>query len=118
MINLASKGQKFKQWTAEEKFNIIKPALDMQKSTHDITRETGLNNGMINNWIKKYRDNGIEGLKKMKKPGNPLVKYSRKKTLTKEEQLEYENMKLRIENELLKKGYLMKGDGTIVKFMK
>ena len=118
MINLASKGQKFKQWTAEEKFNIIKPALDMHKSTHDITRETGLNNGMINNWIKKYRDNGIEGLKNMKKPGNPLVKYSRKKTLTKEEQLEYENMKLRIENELLKKGYLMKGDGTIVKFMK
>ena len=28
---------------------------------------------------------------------------------SKEEQLEYENMKLRIENELLKKGYLMKG---------
>jgi hypothetical protein len=30
----------------------------------------------------------------------------------------YENMKLRIENELLKKGYLMKGDGTIVKYTK
>jgi hypothetical protein len=27
-------------------------------------------------------------------------------------------MKLRIENELLKKGCLMKGDGTIVKFTK
>ena len=38
--------------------------------------------------------------------------------LTKEEHLEYENMKLRIENELLKKGYLMKGDGTIVKYTK
>ena len=46
------------------------------------------------------------------------MKYSRRKKLTKEEQLEYENMKLRIENELLKKGYLMKGDGTIVRFMK
>ena len=115
---MASKGQKFKQWTAEEKFNIIKPALDMQKSTHDITRETGLNNGMINNWIKKYREKGMEGLINKKKPGNPLSKYSRRKSLTKEEQLEYENMKLRIENELLKKGYLMKGDGTIVKFTK
>ena len=59
---MASKGQKHKKWTAEEKFNIIKPTLDMQKSTHGITRETGLNNGMINNWIKKYRENGIEGL--------------------------------------------------------
>jgi hypothetical protein len=47
-----------------------------------------------------------------------VVEYQNKKCLTKEEQLEYENMKLRIENELLKKGFLMKGDGTIVKFMK
>ena len=46
------------------------------------------------------------------------MKYSRKKSLTELEKLEYENMKLRIENELLKKGYLMKGDGTIVKYMK
>ena len=68
--------------------------------------------------IKKYRENGFEGLKNKKKPGNPLSRYSNKKNLTKEEKLEYENTKLRIENELLKKGYLMKGDGSIVKFMK
>lgn len=118
MIKLATKGQKFKHWTAEEKYKIIKSALDGEKSTHEITRETGIGNGMINNWIKKYRENGMEGLKNKKKPGNPLSKYQNKKNLTKEEQLEYENMKLRIENELLKKGYLMKGDGTIVKFTK
>lgn len=115
---MATKGQKYKQWTVDEKIKIITPALNMEKSTHDITRETGLSNGMINNWIKKYRENGIKGLENKKKPGNPLSKYSRKKKLTNEEQLEYENMKLRIENEILKKGYLMKGDGTIVKFMK
>ena len=61
---------------------------------------------------------GEDSLENQKKPGNPLCKYQNKKSLTKEEQLEYENMKLKIENELLKKGYLMKGDGTIVKFMK
>lgn len=44
------------------------------------------------------------------------MKYSRKKSLTELEKLEYENMKLRIENELLKKGYLMKGDGSLVTF--
>jgi hypothetical protein len=60
----------------------------------------------------------MEGLTNKKKPGNPLMKYSSKKKLTKEEQLEYENMKLRIENEMLKKGFLMKEDGTYVKFMK
>ena len=37
-----------------------------------------------------------------------------KKELTDIEKLQYENMKLRIENERLKKGYLVKGDGTVV----
>ena len=48
--------------------------------------------------------------------GNPLIKYSRRKELTQIEQLEYENMKLRIENERLKKGYILKGDGSVVIF--
>ena len=73
---------------------------------------------MIINWIKKYKEEGISGLENKKKPGNPLSKYSNKKNLSEIEKLEYENMKLKIENELLKKGYLMKGDGTIVKFTK
>ena len=112
------KGGSNRHWTAEEKYKIIKPALDFEKSTWDITRETGISNGMINVWIKKYRTYGYEGLVNKKKPGNPLSKYSNKRNLTKEEQLEYENMKLKIENTLLKKGYLMKGDGIIVKFTK
>ena len=43
---------------------------------------------------------GEDALINKRKPGNPLMKYSKRKTLTKEEQLEYENMKLRIKNEL------------------
>ncbi len=115
---MASKGQKFKHWTAEEKYRIIKPALEFEKSTWDITRETGLNNGMIINWIKKYRENGMDGLTSKKKPGNPLTKFSNKKSLMDIERLQYKNMKLRIENERLKKGYLMKGDGLVVMFKK
>ena len=115
---MAKKGQKYKNWTAEEKYKIIEPIINMEKSSAQITKETGINNGLITAWVHKYREYGIEGLTNKKKPGNPMCKYSNKKNLTKEEKLEYENMKLRIENELLKKGYLMKGDGTIVKFMK
>ena len=115
---MASKGQKFKYWTDEEKYKIIKPALEFEKSTWDITRETGLSNGMINNWIKAYRENGMKGLTPKKKPGNPLSKYLSKKNLTEIEQLQYENMKLKIENERLKKGYLVKGDGSVVMFKK
>ena len=59
------------------------------------------------------------GLENKRKPGNPLAKiYSKKNFKNREEQLEYENMKLRIENERLKKGYLVKGDGSVVVFKK
>ena len=39
-----------------------------------------------------------------------------KKELTNIEKLEYENMKLKIENERLKKGYMVEEDGQIVIF--
>ena len=93
-------------------------ATTSEKESTKVSKETKINIGLIHLWINKYNDNGLNGLENKKKPGNPLCKYSNKKKLTKEEQLEYENMKLRIENEMLKKGYLVKGDGTIVKFMK
>lgn len=44
----------------------------------------------------------------VRKPGNPLAKYQRPKILTREEALEYENLKLRIEIERLKRGYTQK----------
>lgn len=63
---------------------------------------------------KKYLEQGENALENKKKPGNPLTKYSRRKELNELEKLEYENMKLRIENERLKKGYMMEGDGSVV----
>lgn len=113
---MAKKGQKFKTWKAEEKYKIIKPIIELEKSSAQVTKDTGISNGMITLWVHKYKEYGMEGLKNKKKTGNPLVRYADKKNLNKEEQLEYENMKLRIENELLKKGYLMEGDGTVVRF--
>jgi len=71
---------------------------------------------MYNNWLKKYLEFGELGLENKKKPGNPLSKYIHKKELTDIEKLEYENMKLRIENERLKKGYIVEGDGQVVIF--
>ena len=116
---MASKGQKFKHWSKEEKLRIVKKIVDGGKSSYEVAKEENIQStGMIRHWVKLYVEQGENALVNKKKPGNPLMKYSRRKILTKEEQLEYENMKLRIENELLKKEYLMKGDGTIVKFMK
>jgi len=77
-----------------------------------------ISNGMLRKWIKKYLEQGEESLENKRKPGNPLVKYCNKKNLSDMEKLEYENMKLRIENERLKKGYMMKGDGSFVMYKK
>ena len=112
------KGGKNKAHSKEEKLKYVKMVLDEGYSVWDIEKEYGISYSLTNLWVKKYIGYGENSLENQKKPSNPLMKYSSKKTLTKEEQLEYENMKLRIENELLKKEYIMKGDGTIVKFTK
>ena len=107
-----------RNWSKKEKMRIINRVINDGMSSKKVAKEEDISDGMLRNWIKKYLNQGEDALINKKKPGNPLAKYCNRKTLTKEEQLEYENMKLRIENELLKKGYLMKGDGSIVKFMK
>ena len=107
-----------RNWSKEEKLRIINKVLHDGKSSKSVAKEEDISDGMLRNWIIKYLNEGETALINKKKPGNPLAKYSNKKNLSKEKQLEYENIKLRIENELLKKGYLMKGDGSIVKFMK
>ena len=110
------KGGKNKYWSKEEKLKLVKEHVEQHVSTLEITKRENISNGMYNNWLKKYLELGEKGLENKKKPGNPLIKYSAKKNLTELEKLEYENMKLRIENERLKKGYLVEGDGQIVVF--
>ena len=110
------KGGKNKYWSKEEKLKLIKEHLDTNISTNEITTRENISNGMYNNWLKKYLEYGEKGLENEKKPGNPLAKYQSKKQLSNIEKLEYENMKLRIENERLKKGYIVEGDGQVVIF--
>jgi transposase-like protein len=99
------KGGKNKEWSSEEKHRIVMRVLNGEGSSYEIGKEENAYPGMIRNWIAAYKKNGIKGLKNKKKPGNPLVKFQARKELTELEKLQYENMKLRIENERLKKGY-------------
>ena len=103
-------------WSKEEKIKAVKRVLENHETGEDVRKELNINSGLLHAWIKKYLDNGEKGLENKIKPGNPLSKYMHKKELTDIEKLQYENMKLRIENERLKKGYLVKGDGQIVVF--
>ena len=99
------KGGKNREWSKEEKHRIIQRVLSGEKSRSEIIREEKISSSQLHYWIKAYDEKGIEGLENKRKPGNPLVKFQAKKTLTELEKLQYENMKLRIENERLKKGY-------------
>ena len=64
---------------------------------------------LLHTWMRKYRENGIDGLtsktgKSPIKPGNGLKGLHLKKCKTREEELELENLKLKIEVARLKKG--------------
>ena len=105
-------------WSKKSKLKIIKEVLN-GRSSNEVAKKYDISGGMLRTWIIKYREYGEEALANKKKPGNPMSKYYvTKKFKSREEELEYENMRLRIENERLKKGYLVKGDGSIVVFKK
>ncbi len=103
-------------WSKEEKLKAVKRVLDNHETAEDVRKELNINSGLLHAWIQKYLNAGEKGLVNKIKPGNPLAKYQSKKQLTDIEKLEYENMKLRIENERLKKGYWVEGDGQVVIF--
>ena len=112
------KGGKNNYHSQEEKIRIVKEMIEQNLSQWQASRKYGINQSILGRWRKDYLENGEKSLINKKKPGNPLCQYSNKKNLTETEKLQYEIMKLRIENERLKKGYLMKGDGSVVIFKK
>ncbi len=103
--------RKFTMRSPEEKEAII---LDYFSDHHASYRKTadkyGVDYSRFRRWIKKYREEGLEGLRsktgKVKNPrkGNPLCGLQRKKNKTREEELELENLKLKVEVARLKKG--------------
>ena len=111
--------RKFTMRSPEEKEAII---LEYFNDRHASYRKTadkyGVDYSRFRRWIKKYQEEGLEGLRsktgKVKNPGkgNPLCGLQRKKNKTREEELELENLKLKVEVARLKKGYQVKGVGS------
>lgn len=98
------KGGTNREWSKEQKLDVLNYFFDGHTWKETI-KQFNVSRSQIKKWLGKYKEQGIDGLQNKCKPGNPLVKYVNRKTLTDMEQLEYENMLLRIENERLKKGY-------------
>lgn len=104
-----TKGAKSKQpnryWSKDAKYEYVKLVIEGEMSMAQLSKDNGISRGMISTWVRLYQEGGIEALENKRKPGNPLSKYQNRKALTPLEELQYENMKLKIENERLKKGY-------------
>jgi len=92
-------------WSKEAKYEYVQLILSGEASMTQIGKDNDISVGQMSTWVKRYQEGGIEALENKRKPGNPLSKYQNKKELTELEQLQYENMKLKIENLRLKKGY-------------
>lgn len=106
------KGGKNKNYSTKEKLRIIKLYLEQHMSYRQIEKQEGINHSLIGAWVKKFLKYGEDGLINKKKTGNKFSAIYTSKSLTTEERLKLENMKLKIENERLKKGYHVKGVGA------
>ena len=104
------------KYKPEFKIQCVKEVLDEHISQKEVTRKYGLKTDKtIQRWIKRYQEHGERYFyeeHRGNKRGNPFAALHTSKSLSREERLEMENLKLRIENERLKKGYLVKGVGA------
>jgi transposase len=110
------KGGKNRTWTFEEKLQIVQRYLNEDISQPHLAKETGVGKGLIGNWVSKYMNEGEAGLMN-KKTGNRFSALHTSKSLSEVERLRLIVAKQEIEIERLKKGYLVKGDGTRKEFV-
>ena len=111
------KGGKNKRWSVEEKLRIVRRYFDERIGQNRLAAEEGISRGQVQSWISKYQKGGPESLKNMKKVGNRYSALHTSKSLSVEERQSLEILRLRAENERLKKGYTVKGVGADKEFV-
>lgn len=112
------KGGKNKKWSPEEKEKIVKRYFEGKISRRQLAKEEKVTDSMLHQWIKKYEDEGIEGLiAKTGKRGNAFAALHRSKDLPEIKRLQLQVAQLQVEVERLKKGYIVKGVGANKEFV-
>ena len=100
-----------KEWTAEERYEPVAKVLAGQSIT-SVALSTGINPGLLYQWVQRYKMRGYEGLATMKKgrpPKEPSMKMKElpaELTASEREEmirLKAENEYLRAENAVIKK---------------
>ena len=104
------KGGRNKKYSYDFKLKVVKEYLIEHLSLLDLEKKYGVVHSVIIQWVKLYNE-GLLETGRVHNRGNKFTALYTSKSLSKEERLELENLKLRIENERLKKGYTVKGGG-------
>ena len=110
-------GTKNNMKTQEEKEQLIKEWESSDLKIVDFIKAKNISKSAFKAWRRKYSKYGFDGLKsntgKVVNPDKSNHKgIHNRKAKTHEEELEIQIIKLQIENERLKKGYTVKGDGA------
>ena len=107
------KGGNNRQWTNEERLKYVLMCEEEHIPAGQVARENNIPYGTLDGWLRRYRSGGINSLNPKKlHPGNRFAALHASKSLTEEEKLRLLVEKLEIENERLKKGYIVKGVGA------
>jgi transposase-like protein len=111
------KGQRKRIWTKEDKLKIIKRYLEEHLSARELGRIYNADHSMICRWIREYTAKGEAAFEETKRSGNKYAALHTSKNISETERLKLEIAKLRVENERLKKGYVVKGVGVSKEFV-
>ena len=112
------KGGKNRKWTNEERLKYVLMCEEEHIPVCTLAREEGIPRGTLQRWVNRYREGGEEALNPEKMhPGNRFSALHSSKSLSENERLSLLVEKLQIENERLKKGYIVKGVGADKEFV-
>ena len=100
--------------SAEEKEQIVLESL--KEGRNKTANKYDIHVRVLTKWRRRYQEFGLDGLRsqmgKTSHGYNHLARLRNKKNRTREEELELENLKLKVEVARLKKGYQVKGVGS------
>ena len=107
------KGGTNRRWTDEERLKYVLMCEEDHMPICTVAKEYGVAEGTLRQWVKRFRSGGREALNPKKlRTGNHFAALHASKSLTENERLLLLVEKLQIENERLKKGYMVKGVGA------
>jgi len=105
-----------RDWTADERLALVAKVL-AGRSISDVANEAHINSGQLYQWLRRYREGGMEGLelRRGKPPKVPIMPKRKKNKLAPTEKEELELLRARNEYLEAENLYLKKLDALVTK---